>query len=96
MEPERPTEPMLVNWEAIEERLFTLSHKVIVRFGREYPEVVCSFFACAVDLPFFLVSFDTPANAISVAQQGDHLHLPWLHHSYQDVNRAKRSLRYLS
>jgi hypothetical protein len=21
---------------------------------------------------------------------GDHLHLPWLHHSYQDVNRAKR------
>lgn len=69
MEPGRPTEPMLVNWLVIEDRLVALSDEAIARFGTEHPEEVCSFFAYDVDLPFFLVSFDTPANAVHVAQR---------------------------
>lgn len=69
MEPSRSVEPMLVNWAAIEERLFTFSYEVITRFGREHPEVICSFLAYDVELPFFHLSFDTPANAIQVAQR---------------------------
>jgi len=69
MEPEKTVEPTLVNWAAIEERLFTFSHEALIRFGNEHSGVICSFLAYDVDLPFFHLSFDTPANAVHVAQR---------------------------
>jgi hypothetical protein len=42
--------------------------EAIGRFAREYPEVTCSFVAYALDLPTFLLCFDTPENALTVAK----------------------------
>lgn len=60
---------MDVDWQGIEDRLLAFSMDTIRRFASEHPKEVCSFFAYDVDLPFFLPSFDTPENALRVAQQ---------------------------
>lgn len=60
---------MDVNWQEIEDRLFAFSSETIGRFAAEHAEEVCSFFAFDVDLPSFLLSLDTPQNALQVAQR---------------------------
>lgn len=60
---------MDVNWQEIEDRLVAFSSENTRRFAMEHPEVVTSFFAYDVDLPFFLLSFDTPDNALQVSQR---------------------------
>lgn len=62
---------MLPNWEAVTDRLYVFTCATIERFVSEHPDEVCSFFAYDVDLPFFLASFDTPANALKVARQAE-------------------------
>jgi hypothetical protein len=57
-----------VNWQAVEDRLFAFAVEGIRRFAADYPDAACSFLAYDVDLPFFLLSFDTPGNALRVAQ----------------------------
>ena len=60
---------MEVNWRAIEERLVQFSQEALSTFATEHPTETCSFIAIAVDLPIFLLSLDTPSNALRVAQQ---------------------------
>jgi hypothetical protein len=69
MEVERPTEPVLVDWQQIEDRLLSFTYEAVARFATAHPDETYSFFSYDVDLPYFLLSFDTPANAIEVAQR---------------------------
>ena len=60
---------MEVNWRAIEEQLVQSSQEALSAFATEHPAETCSFIAIAVDLPYFLLSLDTPGNALRAAQQ---------------------------
>lgn len=60
-----------VDWRAIEDRLYDFTIETIARFATEHSDETCSFFAYDVDLPYFLPSFDTPANALRMARQNE-------------------------
>jgi hypothetical protein len=62
----------LPNWQEVEDHLYAFTVEAIGRFAAEHPDEICSFFAYDVDLPFFLLSLDTPTNAFKEARQTEH------------------------
>jgi hypothetical protein len=70
---------MLPNWQKIEDRLFEESKAGILRFAAEHPETICSFFAFSANPVYgeFHLDFDTPENALEVAQRNEQEAIKW-------------------
>lgn len=62
-----------MDWQHIEHHLFEESKRIISAFAREYPEIVCSFFAFDADpcYGYFHVCFDSYENSVQAAKQNE-------------------------
>jgi hypothetical protein len=64
---------MIVNWSSIEEHLCQRSRDALLRFAREHPDAICSFFAYEFNPQSgeFFLHFDTYENALEAAQENE-------------------------